>query len=193
MEELRFFNDCNIKLSSGNIHCSSVMLAKVSKVFSVCQQKSSTATSAPQQLFRGVLASRIYSGRLFAMSMFEQTAEADANKRLAIAKAQSAKRHLTCVTFQDDVQVLAPMFELAYGDIHFQLDSDNFQAAMYCHHKYDCPSLGSACQQYLEAQVRQLDAAIVIPILSSAAQFGYNDIRKACVKWAAEHLNLIME
>lgn len=63
---------------------------------------------------------------------------------------------------------------------------------MYCHDKYDCPSLDAACKKYLASLVTRLDSSIVIPILRSVARYGYTEARTACVKWAAQNMDIVM-
>lgn len=96
-------------------------------------------------------------------------------------------------TVSESLLEIAPIFELAYGDIHFEVTSDNLRAVMYCHDKYDCPSLGAASRQYLDHQLTCLTPSTAIPILCSISEFGIVDKQQQCIDWMANHLDAVME
>lgn len=79
------------------------------------------------------------------------------------------------------------------GDIHFEINTDNIMVSLYCHDKYDCPSLDTACKQYLSYQVDHLEGSTAVPILNSIARFGTDAMRSKCIEWTAKHMNEVMQ
>lgn len=108
-------------------------------------------------------------------------------------KAEGSHAATGKCTVSESLLEIAPIFELAYGDIHFEVTSDNLRAVMYCHDKYDCPSLDAASRQYLDHQLTCLTPSTAIPILCSISEFGIVDKQQPCIDWIADHLDTVME